>query len=308
MTEELTPYANSVFEQPWWLNTVASCQWEEKVYIGKKGDIEGRLAYVHDRNKVFMPPYTQTLGMWMSDNVKSDYGLLKECIYELFREINEYKSVNICLSPENEYVLPFLWMNYALEPRFTYRITDLSDLDKLYASFNKTAKKNIKSARNKVTLEYDTDMGILSELLNKTFETQHRKNPMNMEMVTAIVNTCNARGNGQYIDAKDKDGNIHSCAYFVYDEKSFYYLFGASDPQFRSSGAQSLILWEAIQMASTRSQVIDFEGSMIEGIENFFRQFGGVCSTYYSIRNNGIIGDALHMLKPRVKKLLKYKV
>lgn len=299
---------NNLFEEPWWLDIVASGAWAEAVSRDKNGDIQARIAYVHNDKGVCMPPFTQTLGIWMRDDLKKDYGAQKEAVYGLFEEINGHKEITVRLAPENEYVLPFRWMGYHLEPWFTYRISDLEDCGELYSGFNKTAKKNIKSAKNKVTVHDETDIDVLLDLLDKTFEAQGRKNPMSKEVIRRIVETCDRNGHGQYMDARDKESNVHSCAYFVYDERVCYYLFGASDPRFRSSGAQSLILWEGIQMAAGKSAAFDFEGSMVEGIENFFRQFGGRCIPYYEVRKNGLSGDIMEVLKPRVKKILGYKI
>lgn len=308
MTDYSTAYANNIFEQPWWLDIVAPGSWKETVSRGKDGKVQARAVFVHDHKKVFMPEFTQTLGIWMDSTLQADYGRQKTIIYELFEEINTYRDISFHLAPENKYILPFRWMGYSLEPRFTYRLYGLLDADSLYAGFNKTAKKNIKSAKNKVTIHRETDMDALLGLLDKTFEAQNRKNPMNKDMIQKIVETCDQNGAGQYLDARDADGNIHSCAYFVFDEKTWYYLFGASHPDYKSSGAQSLVIWEGIQMASKKSGIFDFEGSMIEGIENFFRQFGGECVPYYAVRKNGFLKEMVHVMKPRVKKLAGYKI
>ena len=61
----------------------------------------------------------------------------------------------------------------------------------------------------------------------------------------------------------------------MWDENSAYYLMGGGDPDLRNSGAASLVLWEAIKHASTVTGKFDFEGSMNESIERFFRGFGG---------------------------------
>ena len=217
-------------------------------------------------------------------------------------------AVIMSLDPSNEYVLPFKWMGYVIEPRFTYRINNLSDPEKIYSEFNKTAKKNIKYANNKVKIFSEIDIDCLWNMLNKTFEIQNRKNPMSKDILYKIISYCEEKGHGKYFEAKDSEKNIHSCAYFVYDEKICYYLIGASDSNYRSSGAQSLVLWEGIKFASQKSRIFDFEGSSIEGIENFFRQFNSVCTPYYSIRKNGFISDIAIAAKPRIKKLIGYKL
>ena len=45
----------------------------------------------------------------------------------------------------------------------------------------------------------------------------------------------------------------------------------------------SLCMWEAIKFASTVTKKFDFEGSMIESVERFFRAFGAVQKPYIHI-------------------------
>lgn len=302
-----TPYANSLFEQPWWLDAVAPGQWEEALVTDEDGSVTARMPYVRSGGRIVMPPLTQNLGIWMAPEIQDDYAAQKNVINEIFSRFGICKSVRHTLSPQNRYILPFRWLGYRMEPRFTYRLTDLSDCDQLYASFAKNCKRHIKSAQKKLTLSDKTDAEVLWQTLNKTFEAQHRKNPMSKELVMRIIETCEKEGHGKYMEARDPEGNVHSCAYYVYDEAVCYYLFGASDPAFRSSGAQSLILWEGIRFAAEHSKVFDFEGSMIEGIENFFRQFGGACTPYYEVRKLTLLEEILEVLKPQVKRLLGYK-
>lgn len=303
-----TPYANSLFEQPWWLDIVAPWQWGESVLKNESGDTLARMPYVMTGKRIHMPPLTQTLGIWMTPEIRNDYGKQKRAINELFAQLPVHRTFAQNLSPVNTYVLPFRWLGYSFSPGFTYRLTDLSDCERLYQSFNKTAKKNIKYARNKTTVHSDPRVGTLLEMLDRTFSAQKRKNPMPKEIIRKIVEICGASGHGQYLEARDQEGNVHSCAYLVYDEQVCYYLLGASDSRFRGSGAQSLVLWEAIQFASRHSRIFDFEGSMVEGIENFFRQFGGVCTPYYGIRKDSFLGEVLIAAKPCVKRILGYKL
>ena len=254
-----------------------------------------------------MPPLTQNIGIWMTPEIKHDYGKQKAVINELFARLPPCYTFEQNLSPANDYILPFRWLGCCMEPGFSYRLTDLSDCDKIYQCFNKTAKKNIKYARNKTTIYSETHLDVLLKLLDKTYEAQGRKNPADKHLIQKIVETCDASEHGKYLEARDSDGNVHSCAYFVYDEQVCYYLIGASDSRFRSSGAQSLVLWEGIQFASKHSHIFDFEGSMVEGIENFFRQFGGVCTPFYTISKRSFLQEVILAAKPRVKHFLGYK-
>ena len=53
--------------------------------------------------------------------------------------------------------------------------------------------------------------------------------------------------------------------------------------------------------------MFDFEGSNVEGIENFFRQFGGERIINYNVIRQSFLADCMEMARPRIKKLIGYK-
>ncbi len=65
----------------------------------------------------------------------------------------------------------------------------------------------------------------------------------------------------------------------------------------------SFCLWQAIQFASTVTRQFDFEGSMIQPIERFFRAFGGQQTAYHNVsRTSSMVlrgALALHSLVGR---------
>ena len=178
-------------------------------------------------------------------------------------------------------------------------------MDLVYNNFNKTVKKNIRSGQNKTVVETSDTIDDLFALLENTFSAQNRKFPHSKKLVEAIAEQSIKRNIGKILIAKDEAGNSHSGALIVYDEKTCYYLLGGTDIRFRSSGAQSLVLWEAIQHAATVSRSFDFEGSMVEGIENFIRQFGGDQVLNYRVSRGSFIRDVLEIFKPVIKKKIK---
>jgi len=58
---------------------------------------------------------------------------------------------------------------------------------------------------------------------------------------------------------------------------------GGGNPSLRNSGAHSLILWEAIRYVADYAETFDFEGSMLPGVERFFREFGAIQTPYFTI-------------------------
>lgn len=314
MDMKTTECANSVFEQPWWLDIVAKDSWKE-VCVVENGQVKARLPYMCTKGllgyKIKMPKLTQTLGIWMLDDSDNqgnkNLAEQKDLIYQLLEQIPPMRDIRIRLDSSCHYVLPYLWKGFTIVPTFSYRIHDLSNIDKIYENFGKIVKKNIKSAKNKVVIHDEPDPERLYKMLELTFRHQKRKYPLSKEFIKEIVSECEKRKAGKMLSAIDKDGNVHACSYFVYDHNVCYYLISGSNPEFRSSGAQTLILWEGIQFAAKVSRAFDFEGSVIEGIETYFRAFGGDVIVNYEVRRQSLIGQICDVLKPKVKKLLGYK-
>lgn len=314
MDNDTIYHVNNLFEQPWWLDTVSPGLWKEFI-CEDKGEIVGRWPLCF-KDKTFkevtMPPLTQTSGIWIKEDGgragNEDLGRKREIIDNLVSQLNEVKSMDIALDSSMQYFLPFYWKGYRIEPRISYRIEDLKDLDKIYNNFSKTVKKNIKSAVKKVNISEECSVDTLFNLLEKSFLAQGRRSPISKNLIERVVKVCEKRNAGKMFTAVGPNGEIHASSYFVFDKKRCYYLISGSDAEYRTSGAQTLILWKAIQFASGITEEFDFEGSMVDGIETFFRRFGGEPTVYYHISKQNLKNEIYSVLKPRIKRLIGYKI
>lgn len=300
-------FTNSPFEQLWWLNTVApDTPWKENI-LYKDGEVAARWIGVEHGN-FHMPHLTQTIGYWLNPKLFDSDTFLNERKKTLTQLIALLPyNTHVSLSPKNEYFLPFQWAGFTVRPFVTYCINELNDTDRIYQNFGSIVKKNIKSAKNKVTIIDSSDISLLHSLMEKTFRIQKRKYPYSKEYLESIYKVAMDHNAGKLLYAFDKDNNLHSGVFYLYDSNVCYYLIAGTDPQFRSSGANSLLIWEGIQFASKHSKSFDFEGSMIEGVENFFRQFGGEQTIYYDVYRKGLVGNMVETIKPFVKRIIQYK-
>ncbi|MCH3923896.1 MAG: GNAT family N-acetyltransferase [Bacteroidales bacterium] len=303
-------YTNSVFEQPWWLDTVAPGKWKEILYKENE-DIIARLSVVENKSTIYMPKLTQNIGVWIDENViKNDKSYKKQRkIYSFYaKEIDKYKTFRIRLNTNNKYFLPFIWKDFVVSPNVTYRIENLSNIDDIYNKFSSNLKRRIKVAQKEVTIEASNDVDILISLIEKTYSIQNRKiSEYEKKEIKDIFYASMEHQACKLLYAKDNQNNYHSGALFVYDENVMYYLLGGTDPKYRRSGAHPLILWEGIKLASNLSKVFDFEGSMIESIEDFFRQFGGEQCVYYTIEKRSIFQHVFMFYRRKIKRIIGYK-
>lgn len=280
-----------LFSQAWWLDAVAEGKWN--VALVKAGDeIMASMPYVtstkYQKNFITQPALTQTLGPWIrSTNAKYANRLSREkdLMESLIVQLPDYVyfSQNWDYSQSNW--LPFFWKGFKQTTRYTYRIDALNDEKKLWDELLPNIRTDIKKASNREGLTVRTDLDIDSfyKLNSLVFQRQGKNVPYTFHFIQKLDEAAAVRNQRRIFIAEDKQGRHHAAVYLVWDDNSAYYLMGGSDPALRKSGATSLCMWEAIRFASTVTNSFDFEGSMLEPVERFFRSFGAIQTPYHNV-------------------------
>jgi lipid II:glycine glycyltransferase (peptidoglycan interpeptide bridge formation enzyme) len=233
------------------------------------------------------PKLTPYLGPWLRPTSAKPSNRLaeqKELMTELIDALPPCDLFRQCFAPEVVYWLPFCWRGFQQTTRYTYRLADLTDLETVWAGFRPNIRLEIRKAQRILTIRDDLDLDCFARIWALTFKRQGAQLPVGKQLFCRIDDACKKRACRKMFFVQDKHGKVHSTAYLVWNKKCAYYLMGGGDPDLRSSGAGSFVLWEAIKFAATVSEQFDFEGSMIEPVERFFRAFGGKPLPYFSIQ------------------------
>lgn len=282
-----------IFSRSWWLDAVCGDAWNVCL-VEKGGQVAAAMPYHFSRTRLGLhvlsqPPETQKLGPWLrSTNAKysNRLGQEKDLLNELIEQLPAFDYFQQNWHYANTNWLPFYWRGFQQTTRYTYRLPDLSDLDAMWAGFRENIRGDIRKASGRFKLRVRTDC-LLDEFLAlnvQTFERQGMSLPYSNSFIRRLDAACHANNARKIFIAEDERGRRHAGVYIVWDEQSAYYLMGGGDPKLRSSGATSLCIWEAIQFAAAVTKSFDFEGSMIEPVERFFRAFGAVQTPYFSIK------------------------
>jgi hypothetical protein len=304
---------NCIFEEPWYLDAVAPNNWYA-IEILRNNELHAR--FIYSKKKQFgktiicNPPFVQTVGPWFLDtNAKKVNRIAreKELWNELIDQLPPKMNIDVTLDSNRQYILPFRWRGFRYEPIFSYRISDLTNVEQIYAQCRDNIKGDIKKAEQKVTIKDDLPFDVLLELQNKTFTRQKRKNPYDLNAMKRLDKACREHNASKLFVAVDFDNHIHAAAYFVYDSERCYYLFSGADPQFRNSGAGCLLIWEGIKFAAKHTKAFDFEGSNIEDIEQVFRAFTGDFVINFRVFRFNLWFQIIDYLKPKIKKIIGYK-
>jgi GNAT acetyltransferase-like protein len=281
-----------IFSRDWWLDTVCEDVTWDVVLVEKGGNIVGTMPYCIRKRwglrLLSQPLLTQTLGPWLRPSGAKYAKALaqqKDIMGALIRQLPPFDrfSQNWHYSMTNW--LPFHWEGFKQTTLYTYVLSELDDEAKLWSGVQANIRTDIKKASNRYGLRVRDDLDVADFLIlsRMTFSRQALEQPFSDSLVHRLDAACAARGCRRILIAEDAEGHQHAGVYIIWDENSAYYLLGGGDPEFRNSGATSLCIWEAIKHAATVTKRFDFEGSIIEPIERFFRAFGAIQTPYFQI-------------------------
>ena len=248
-----------------------------------------------------MPPLTPWIHIWFNYSPGMKYNSrlsfekeeLDILLPQLPRSIRFYQKY----SYEFTNWLPFYWRGFRQTTRYSYLINDLRDLDAVYAAFKKNNRYEIRKAQKNLSVIDTEDMDSFYRINSLAFKRQNKKTPYSLHFLKKLDASCKMRQSRKMFFAVDANERIHAALYLLWDERSAYYLMGGADPDVRSSGATSLLIWHAIRFAATVSQKFDFEGSMIQPIEKFFRSFGARQTPYFAISKNKFPMNFIELLR-----------
>jgi hypothetical protein len=282
-----------IFSKSWWMDAVCGEDNWDVILVEKSEKIIASMPYTITHNRLFkgvsMPLLTQKNGIWISYPDKQKYtsrlNYEKDAVNQI---IEKLELLNLDFYVQNydyNFInwLPLYWKGYNQTTRYTYVISDLSNIDKIYQEIDGKIRTQIKKAEKIVSVKEDCSIEAFYNLVSMTFRRQNMSMPYPFELVKRIDKACLDNRCRKILYAEDEEGRIHAAIYLIWDDNSMYYLMGGANPDLRNSEATTLLLWNAINFASTFINKFDFEGSMIESIERFFRAFGSIQKPYFKI-------------------------
>ena len=195
----------------------------------------------------------------------------------------DLKRVNVRLSPFTPDVQPYVWAGFSAVVRYTY-LVDVSCASTAWENLDENHRRSIKLAEKS---GLSLDEGVRAEDCVELFRASRESPGRWKDLLGGYARALSPLGFCKNFGIRDSDGTLVSAIFLVWDRYRTYYLLGG----FKQSGdkisraATTYGLWKA--MSFTREELglktFDLEGSMIPGVELFFRKFGGELVPYYTI-------------------------
>lgn len=292
-----------LFQEPWWLDTVAPGAWQS-LEVWRGTEIAARLPiatqHLWGLKIIRQPPLTPTLGPWLRPSAAGQAKQLaeqKELFNALIDQLPRWDYCQLNFNHRLTNWLPFHWRGFKQTTRYTYILPDVSAIDRAWGELEGNARRQIRNAERSLVVRSDLSLDCFLNLVELTFRRQGRKLPFHPDVMRRIDHACGLRAARQLFFAQDAVGRVHATIYLVNDAHYVYYLLGGADPELRNSGAQYLLLWEAVKHASRLNVRLDLEGSMIEPIERVFRAMGAIQVPYLQVFGATRLVKALLLLR-----------
>lgn len=266
-----SPYA-TIYAQSWYLDIVAP-KW--------------RLLTTEDYSIVMPIPLKRKLGLLpyiIQPYICQQLGVFsKEPIsQEVFEEFMENLSTPYCLlafNPGNS----FKFRNLYQKPNYILKINrPYEEIVKEYSTNNQTDLKKIA----KYGLIYEKVEDFIP-YLNALREHFIHYNEDMFTVLRALSVEAQSRNllHGRIVFDKDNRTVLAAVGFFEYKNR-FYYLAPVSTPDGKRSRAMRFLLDQFIRENAGKDMILDFEGSTIPSVAQFYEGFGSQFETYFRYYKN----------------------
>ncbi len=269
---------NRIYSIAWYLDIVAE-KWDALIW----GDYEFVMPLPVKKKfgiqHIYQPTYCQQLGIFPNPPEE----IQKQFAIQLKRK---YGIINYQINSEND-IRAF--ENFKSTRKVNFELTLNPDYQNLFNSFSKHAKRNINSARkNTVTVV----KGGTPDTFIKTKKeaTKVSVNESTYRILNRLMANFITSGKGVVYTAYSANNTICAAAFIVFYKNRAYYLNAFSTDEGRENRAMYAIVNEIIKEFSETGTVLDFEGSVIDGIARFYKGFGALPKNYFYIYSNRFPG------------------
>lgn len=229
-------------------------------------------------NYLYQPYFTQQLGVFSSK-------MLDAKIVEAFIAAipEKYRFYEINLNTFNK-----LEQTYAARTNITFELDLIMPYEKIFAGYSENTKRNLKKANHqKITIVNNLPASELIQLFKNNFADKFKRvKAVHYQKIRGIIASALRLKTGEVYGAYNLKNELCAAAFFITMFNKTIFLFSASNPAGKESGAMSLLIDHYVRINSEKNLTLDFEGSNIEGLARFYSGFGAKPCEYFSIKKN----------------------
>ena len=268
---------NSIFQETWWVEAAAGAALE-RVEVQWGGRVVASLPFIRQRRMGFtlleMPPYTRTLGPILTLPESKPARRLRnmhDAMRELIQALPKHDRYQAMLGPEDAAAFSLALAGCSLGQNFTFRMPNAWDVDRHWSEMDQKTRNLIRTAGKEMTVRRDAEFEAVVELSERERGPKDRSD---FSTLRRLAETTARRGQMATLTAEGQGGKVMAAAALIWDKRVMYFWQSIRDSHGSGSGANSLLVWEAMQMARERGLIFDIDGYHSLPAARFVSRFG----------------------------------
>ena len=287
-----------VFMCDWWLDIMCDNpeNWDVCLCTDEKGQVQGALTYATYKfgfwKVVFPPPLSPFGGIWIRTTTQSSerdtLNRRREITENLVRQLPNMPYIELKLAPDCTDWIPFFREGFRQSTRYTYQLRDISDTKLIWGQFGRSRTRNIEGLVAKQGQDLSIRAGQDLSLLLSAYQTNLSKKGVSWKFSLEKFGQMDAalvkHDKRLFFEVVDENKTVVGSKYVILSGNTAYGMLSFSTEKARKNGLGAWMTWEAIKICSAKGiKIFDFEGSMLLGVEEYFRSFGGIQTPYHHL-------------------------
>jgi hypothetical protein len=305
-----------VYMQRWFTDIAAQNDNTKEIAVIEDGKVTGSLTIVLVRNGLGMKqaynlPWARVCGPNIPEGVSETKRA--QITRQLIKQLPTDVSYFLTLATESDYRLflsegfqPALEDNYVVTP-------DRSPV--LHASFSKMTRRHVRQAQEHLIVSATTPEAFIQAYATDLFH-RRRKSYAPLTIARDVLEEGTRRGQARIFTANRRDtGEIDAAVACLWDDTNYYYWMttrrvqvdGQTKPH---QGAVKLLLWSAIQDASSKGLTFDFDGVPSDfslkkdGVTRLYEGMGAQRSVRYRVKRETRLEQCIGRLRAPTRLLI----
>ncbi len=203
----------------------------------------------------------------------------------LAEALKPWQDIALTFHPTLTNWLGFYWQRFTQTTRYTYRIENWHETSLVEVTSHESIRSGLRRAlKFGLTIHDMIDPSIVTRLAALAMERQGLQSSQVLQQFWPALTKAALERNCMFTTSVvNEEGKTLCAVATVWDERCAYGIFGGCDPQYLHTGAWPLCMARELELARSVAPSYDFEGSMLESVEPFFRRFGGTLTPYFLI-------------------------
>ena len=258
-----------IYAYSWYLDIVAT-NWDALVLNDYEAVMPLPWRQKYFIKYIYPPVWIQQLGVFSSFKIEAY--LVKQFINAIPKK---FKKITIQFNAENDVSL------FKTEKRTNYILKLDKPYEEIYKGFNKNRKRDLKKAEAE---KYNLDKEICADEFLDFYLNEPKNYQLRQDQITTIKALLKATNKAVHIWGIRIDEKLMASLVWLKDANRITYLLPIATMQAKEKGLPTLLISNLIKEYQNSHSMLDFEGSMIEGVADFYRSFGVEEERYTKIK------------------------